>query len=147
MLVESIVRVDHAGELAADRIYAGQLAVLRAKSHSGIAPAVQRMWDEEKEHLDTMERLCAKNQVSPTIFSPLCSAAGFALGAVTSLMGEKSAMACTIAVEELIGQHYNDQIRELVDDDVEEHEELLKVDPPGCCSARTTAEVNEIHAM
>ncbi|KAI1709972.1 ubiquinone biosynthesis protein COQ7 domain-containing protein [Ditylenchus destructor] len=72
-------------------------------------------------------RLCAKHAVPATIFAPLCNLAGFALGAGTALLGEKSAMACTIAVEELIGQHYNDQIKDLVEDSPEEHKELLEI--------------------
>ena len=81
-LIEKIVRVDHAGELGADRIYAGQLAVLKGSSVSDI---IKGMWDEEKEHLDTMERLCAKHEVPPTIFAPIFSVAAYALGSVVFL--------------------------------------------------------------
>lgn len=76
-LIEKVVRVDHAGELGADRIYAGQMAVLRGSS---IADIIKKMWDEEKEHLDTMERLCAKHEVPPTRFAPIFTVAAYALG-------------------------------------------------------------------
>lgn len=78
LLIESIVRVDHAGELAADQIYAGQLSVLH--SNSRIAPIIEHMWEQEREHLDIMEQLLAKYDVKPTIFAPLCGLAGYALG-------------------------------------------------------------------
>jgi|UniRef100_A0AC35FKE8 ubiquinone biosynthesis monooxygenase Coq7 len=122
-MIERIVRVDHAGELGADRIYAGQMAVL--DKNSSLGDIIKKMWDEEKEHLDTMERLVAKHSVPPTIFAPIFSCAAFALGATTALLGKESAMACTVAVEELIGRHYNDQIKELINDDPVVHKELL----------------------
>lgn len=83
-LIESIVRVDHAGELAADQIYAGQLAILH--SNPRVAPIIEHMWKQEREHLDTMERLLAKYNVKPTIFAPLCSLAGYVLGMFESLV-------------------------------------------------------------
>uniref|UniRef100_A0A914VP64 Uncharacterized protein n=1 Tax=Plectus sambesii TaxID=2011161 RepID=A0A914VP64_9BILA len=85
------------------------------------------MWEQEKEHLSTMERLVAKHRVEPTILSPLWTVAGFALGAGSALLGKESAMACTVAVEELIGNHYNSQIRQLMEDDPEQHKELLEI--------------------
>ena len=124
LIVNPIVRVDHAGELAADRIYAGQLAVL-PKNHR-LVPVIEQMWREEKQHLDQTERLLAKFQVQPTLLAPLCSLAGYALGAGTALMGEKAAMACTVAVEEVIGEHYNDQIKQLMADNPEANKELME---------------------
>ncbi|KAL6728757.1 hypothetical protein Aduo_010495 [Ancylostoma duodenale] len=122
-LLEKIIRVDHAGELGADRIYAGQLAVL---GRSPVGSVIKKMWDEEREHLDTMERLSAKHNVPHTIFSPIFSAAAYALGVGSALLGKEGAMACTVAVEELIGQHYNNQLKELLADDPEAHKELLE---------------------
>ncbi|VDL81376.1 unnamed protein product [Nippostrongylus brasiliensis] len=122
-LLEKIIRVDHAGELGADRIYAGQMAVLKGSS---VASVIQKMWDEEREHLDIMERLAAKHNVQHTVFSPVFSVAAYALGVGTALLGKEGAMACTVAVEELIGQHYNDQLKELLADDPEAHKELLE---------------------
>ncbi|KAL3090382.1 hypothetical protein niasHS_006834 [Heterodera schachtii] len=123
-IVHPIVRVDHAGELAADRIYAGQLAVL-PKTHR-LVPIIEQMRREEKHHLDEMERLIVKYGVRPTALAPICSVAGFMLGVGTALLGEKAAMACTIAVEEVIGQHYNDQIKELMADDANANRELME---------------------
>uniref|UniRef100_A0A7I4YDM7 5-demethoxyubiquinone hydroxylase, mitochondrial n=1 Tax=Haemonchus contortus TaxID=6289 RepID=A0A7I4YDM7_HAECO len=121
-LLEKIIRVDHAGELGADRIYAGQMAVLQG---SPVASVIKKMWDEEKEHLDVMERLAAKHEVPHTIFSPIFSIAAYALGVGSALLGKEGAMACTVAVEELIGQHYNNQLKELIGDDPEAHKDLL----------------------
>uniref|UniRef100_A0A915BZP9 5-demethoxyubiquinone hydroxylase, mitochondrial n=1 Tax=Parascaris univalens TaxID=6257 RepID=A0A915BZP9_PARUN len=123
-LIEKVVRVDHAGELGADRIYAGQMAIL---SNTPLSSVVRRMWDEEREHLRAMERLLSKYNVPHSRFTPLFSAAGFALGAGTALLGSKPAMACTIVVEEMITRHYNNQIKELVDDDPETHKDLLEL--------------------
>ncbi|PIO70765.1 ubiquinone biosynthesis protein COQ7 [Teladorsagia circumcincta] len=121
-LLEKIIRVDHAGELGADRIYAGQMAVLKG---SPVASVVKKMWDEEKEHLDIMERLAAKHEVPLTVFTPIFSLAAYALGVGTALLGKEGAMACTVAVEEVIGQHYNNQLKELIADDPEAHKDLL----------------------
>lgn len=122
-LIESIIRVDHAGELAADRIYAGQLAVL-SKDHK-LTPIIREMWEQERNHLDEMERLITQYELRPTIFAPFCNIAGYMLGATTAFLGEKAAMACTIAVEEVIAEHYNDQISKLMADNPESNKELL----------------------
>lgn len=111
--VSEIIRVDHAGELGADRIYAGQHAVLRG-SKSG--PTIKHMWEQEKVHREEFEKLIRKYRVRPTIMTPFWNVAGFALGAGTALLGEKAAMACTVAVETVIVEHYNDQLRELMND-------------------------------
>lgn len=111
--VDRIIRVDHAGELGADRIYAGQMAVLK---NTASAPTIQHMWDQEKVHKAKMEELINQYRVRPTIFTPLWNIAGFALGAGTALLGEKAAMACTAAVESVIVEHYNDQVRQLLED-------------------------------
>lgn len=106
-LVERIVRVDQAGEYGAKRIYDGQLAVLGRRSVA--TPAIRRMAEQEQRHLDTFNRLLAERRVRPTLLSPLWHVAGFALGAATALMGERAAMACTVAVEEVIDEHYRRQ--------------------------------------
>ncbi|CRK89654.1 CLUMA_CG003369, isoform A [Clunio marinus] len=111
-MVDKFVRVDHAGELGADRIYAGQMAVL---GHTKVGPTIQHMWDQEKVHRNEMERLIKKHRVRPTIMVPFWNVAGFVLGAGTALMGEKAAMACTVAVETVIVEHYNDQLRQLME--------------------------------
>lgn len=117
--LDRIIRVDHAGELGADRIYAGQMAVL-GNTKSG--PTIQHMWDEEKVHKAKMEELINKHRVRPTVMVPIWNIAGFMLGAGSALLGEKAAMACTSAVESVIVEHYNDQIRELLEDPETEKE-------------------------
>lgn len=109
-LLERILRVDHAGEYGAKRIYDGQLAVL---GKSAAAPTIRHMASQEQAHLDAFDRLLPQRRVRPTLLSPLWHVGGFALGAATALLGEKAAMACTEAVEEVIDQHYARQIEAL----------------------------------
>lgn len=109
-LVERILRVDHAGEYGAKRIYDGQLAVL---GKSAAAPTIRHMAQQEQAHLDAFDRLLPERRVRPTLLSPLWHVGGFALGAATALLGEKAAMACTEAVEEVIDEHYARQIEKL----------------------------------
>lgn len=105
-----MLRVDHAGEYGARRIYEGQLAVL---GRSPVAPTIRHMHEQEAKHLETFERLLVENRVRPTVLQPVWHIAGFALGAATALMGEKAAMACTVAVEEVIDEHYAEQAEQL----------------------------------
>ena len=121
--IDRFLRVDHAGELGAKRIYEGQIAVL--KNHP-VAEEIQHMKDQEQEHLDTFENLLNDYQVRPSVMTPFWNVAGFALGVVSAAMGPKAAMACTIAVEEVIGEHYNDQASTLDDDEAELRATLLK---------------------
>jgi ubiquinone biosynthesis monooxygenase Coq7 len=108
--VARMIRVDHAGEFGAQRIYAGQLAVL---GQSKSAPAIHKMARQEDKHLAAFEKLMIERGVRPTAFHPLWHLAGFALGAATAALGEKAAMACTVAVEETIVAHYEKQIAAL----------------------------------
>lgn len=113
--LERMIRVDHAGEYGASRIYAGQLAVL------GRGPAgdvIRHMKAQEQVHLDTFSGLIADRRVRPTALLPLWNVAGFMLGAVTAALGEKAAMACTVAVEETIDAHYAAQSARLGADEV-----------------------------
>ena len=113
-LVRRMIRVDHAGEDGAVRIYEGQLAVL---GDSPTAEAVREMAAQERAHLETFERLMVERRVRPTVLSPLWHVAGFALGAGTALMGARAAMACTVAVEEVIEAHYAKQAESLGEDE------------------------------
>lgn len=122
-LLSRIIRVDQAGELGADRIYAGQIAVL---GNTPVGPIIQEMKEQEQEHLETFNKLIVEKRVRPTALLPLWNIAGFALGAGTALLGKEGAMACTVAVESVIGEHYNSQIRDLMEDDPEKHKELIK---------------------
>ena len=144
-LLDRFLRVDHAGEFGADRIYAGQLAVLgpkgpgplpfipssgRVVSAEETGKLIQHMWDQEKEHLAAFNRLLPQHRVRPTALLPFWNVAGFALGAGTALLGREAAMACTVAVEETITDHYNDQIMKLLaikDELTEEERDILQV--------------------
>ena len=108
-----MIRVDQAGEFGATRIYEGQLAVLRNRAS---AQTIRHMADQEQLHLKTFDRLVNERRVRPTALEPVWRVAGFALGAVTALMGEKAAFACTAAVEEAIDEHYASQVAALDDD-------------------------------
>ncbi|UCH74403.1 MAG: demethoxyubiquinone hydroxylase family protein [Rhodospirillales bacterium] len=110
-MVDRIVRVDHAGEYGAVRIYAGQLAVLGRRHPAGAE--IRRMAEQEERHLETFETLIAERRVRPTALTPLWHLAGFGLGAATALLGSRGAMACTVAVEETIDQHYAAQAKAL----------------------------------
>ena len=112
-LVEQIIRVDQAGEFGAVRIYAGQMAVLR--NHQA-RDTVRHMAEQERVHLDKFNRLMVERRVRPTALSPIWHVAGFALGAATAALGPKAAMACTVAVEEVIDEHYARQADQLGDD-------------------------------
>lgn len=120
--VERIVRVNHAGEYGARRIYEGQLAVL---GNSRCGPVIQHMAAQEDRHLRYFEHLIVDRQVRPTALFPLWHVAGFALGAATALVGERAAMACTAAVEEAIDQHYAGQAARLGDDEAGLRDTLL----------------------
>jgi ubiquinone biosynthesis monooxygenase Coq7 len=113
-MIERMIRVDHAGEHGAVRIYDGQLAVLK---HGPAARAIRHMAAQEKRHLDAFDKLMLERRVRPTALSPLWNVAGFALGAASALLGPKAAMACTVAVEEVIEEHYRAQAEALGDDD------------------------------
>ncbi|XP_034638776.1 5-demethoxyubiquinone hydroxylase, mitochondrial [Trachemys scripta elegans] len=122
--IDRIIRVDHAGEYGANRIYAGQMAVL---GRSTVGPVIQQMWDQEKDHLKKFNELMVTFRVRPTVLLPFWNVAGFALGAGTALLGKEGAMACTVAVEESISDHYNSQIRTLMEEDPEKYKELLQI--------------------
>tara|TARA_Y100000768_G_C23900413_1_gene644766 strand:+ start:452 stop:1039 length:588 start_codon:yes stop_codon:yes gene_type:complete len=119
-ILEEIIRVDHAGEYGATRIYDGQIAIFGKESKIG--KTIQHMADQEQEHIDKFNELILEHRVRPTALLPIWNIAGFALGASTALIGEKAAMACTVAVEKVIGEHYQEQLGLLEDD----HKELKK---------------------
>jgi ubiquinone biosynthesis monooxygenase Coq7 len=112
--LERVIRVDHAGEYGAKRIYQGQLAVLRGTKHES---TIRHMQEQEQVHLDTFSRLIAERRVRPTALLPIWHVAGFALGAATAALGPRAAMACTVAVEEAIDEHYQAQEATLGEDE------------------------------
>ena len=109
-MIDRIIRVDQAGEYGAVRIYEGQLSVL---GKSAKAPVIAHMLNQEVDHLEAFSKMVAGRRVRPTALMPLWHLAGFALGAGTAMLGEKAAMACTVAVEEVIDEHYTAQIKKL----------------------------------
>ena len=115
-LVKRFIRVNHAGEFGAKRIYEGQLAVLKNTKDAAV---IEHMKDQELHHLETFEKLIVERKVRPTVLHPLWNVAGFALGVGTALLGPKAAMACTVAVEEVIDEHYADQEAQLTEDEGE----------------------------
>jgi ubiquinone biosynthesis monooxygenase Coq7 len=113
-LIRRMIRVDHAGEYGARRIYEGQLAVL---GHRRDAEPIRHMAAQERRHLEAFDDMLAERRVRPTALHPLWHVAGYALGAATALLGREAAMACTVAVEEIIDEHYAKQAALLGDDE------------------------------
>ena len=113
-----MLRVDHAGELGAERIYAGQLVVLGESACGG---ALRHMYEQEVVHYRTFDRLLQERKVRPTVLQPLWRVMGFTLGVTTAMLGEKAAMACTVAIEDEIDAHYARQY-----DSLPEGEQELK---------------------
>ncbi|MDE2517508.1 MAG: demethoxyubiquinone hydroxylase family protein [Rhodospirillales bacterium] len=114
--IARMIRVDHAGEYGAKRIYAGQLAVL---GRGPRGDTLRHMQEQEEGHLARFSALIGERRVRPTALLPLWHVAGFALGALTAAMGERAAMACTVAVEEAIDEHYAAQIEALPEDEAD----------------------------
>ena len=122
-----ILRVDHAGELAAVQIYRGQRAVMGvAAGKAKVAGHFAEMEGQEAEHLARFDQLLTERGVRPTALAPVWRLAGFALGAGAALLGEKAAHACTEAVETVIEGHYAEQIAELAGRDPDLAAELSK---------------------
>lgn len=121
---KAFLKVNHSGELAADRIYAGQMYVFR--NDPKYAAMIQHMWDQEKKHLEYFEKQILYKRTSKSLLYPLWDVAGTVLGVGTALMGKRAAMACTVAVEDTISKHYDNQIRELLNDDVKEHHDYIE---------------------
>ena len=114
--IGSMIRVDQAGELGAREIYAGQMAVLKDQPS---APLLAEMAAQEAEHLAAFDALVAERGVRPSVLSPLWRAAGYAVGVTSGLLGERGAMAVTVAVEEVIAEHYQEQLDALGEDEAE----------------------------
>ena len=105
-LIDRVIRVDQAGEYGARRIFEGQLAVLPPGPDRA---AVEHMAAQERRHLAAFDQMLSDRRARPTALQPLWHVAGFALGAATALLGAKAAMACTVAVENAINEHYESQ--------------------------------------
>ncbi|KAJ1725794.1 ubiquinone biosynthesis monooxygenase Coq7 [Coemansia erecta] len=109
--IDRFLRINQAGETAAVTIYRGQMAVLGG--NAGLKKMLTHMRDQEAEHLRIMDRHVVDFRVRPTILQPVAAVGGYLLGVTSALLGVRSAMTCTEAVETRIGGHYNDQLREL----------------------------------
>lgn len=105
--IRQLIRVNHAGELGAKRIYEGQLAVLKYREDKAL---VKEMLAQEEKHLEYFSQEMKNRNVRPSFFTPLWNMLGFALGAGTAALGKTSAMVCTEAVEEVIDEHYKSQL-------------------------------------
>lgn len=120
--IAQMIRVNHAGEYGAQRIYKGQIAVLGDDPECG--PLLRHMAEQEDVHLEYFDKSLQSRKVRPTVFQPLWHVGGYALGYVTAKMGKRAAMACTVAVEDVISSHYGEQLYKL--DNVKTEPELQK---------------------
>ncbi|KAL3468478.1 ubiquinone biosynthesis protein COQ7-domain-containing protein [Aspergillus heterothallicus] len=111
--LDSALRVNQAGELAATLIYTAQTPQV-VRSHPHLRPLMKHMYDQEEGHLNTFNHMIAKHRIRPTAMYPIWEVAATFLGWSTGVMGREAAMACTEAVETEIGSHYNDQVREIL---------------------------------
>lgn len=122
--LDSMIRVDHAGEYGATRIYKGQIDACRNAEDKAL---LKHMYRQEQVHLDFFEQQMKMRKTRPTLLLPLWHIGGYAMGFITSLMGKKSAMLCTQSVEEVIGKHYEEQIK-ILQNNEEEHELKAKIE-------------------
>jgi len=117
-ILEEIIRVDHAGERGAIKIYEGQLLALKTvKNDKKLENIIEEMKEQEKEHLEYFEKEIQKRKMKPTHLLPLWDLIGISLGFGSALLGRKAAMLCTASVEEVIENHYEDQLKKLGEDE------------------------------
>ena len=125
--LEEFIRVDHAGERGAIKIYEGQLLALNTVyKDDQLKKMVEEMKQHEREHCDYFENEIRKRNIRPTKFLPLWDLLGVGLGFGTTLMGKKAAMLCTASVEEVIQDHYQNQIDQLEDDENNLKKKIIK---------------------
>tara|TARA_B100000700_G_C15024784_1_gene847589 strand:- start:1686 stop:2219 length:534 start_codon:yes stop_codon:yes gene_type:complete len=125
--VEEFIRVDHAGERGAIKIYEGQLLALNTlKKDESLKKTIEEMKVHEKEHSDYFENEIKKRNIKPTKFLPLWDLLGVGLGFGSTILGKKAAMLCTASVEEVIDEHYKDQINQLGSDENDLKEKIKK---------------------
>ena len=118
--LEEIIRVDHAGERGAIKIYEGQLLALKTiKQDNDLKDKIEEMKEQEKEHLEYFEKEIQKRKIKPTYLLPLWDVMGVALGFGTAILGKKAAMLCTASVEEVIEDHYQNQLKKLGNDEMD----------------------------
>ena len=125
--VEEFIRVDHAGERGAIKIYEGQLLALNTIiKNDELKKKIEEMQVHEKEHCDYFEKEIKKRNIKPTKFLPLWDLLGVGLGFGSAIIGKKATMLCTASVEEVIDQHYKNQINQLKNDEKELKNKIVK---------------------
>ena len=125
--IEEFIRVDHAGERGAVKIYEGQLLALNTLiKNESLKKTIEEMKIHEKEHCDFFENEIKKRNISPTKFLPLWDLLGLGLGFGSALLGKKAAMLCTASVEEVIDKHYLNQINQLNADEKDLKKKIIK---------------------
>ena len=126
-ILEEIIRVDHAGERGAIKIYEGQLLALKTfKRDESLKKKIEEMKEHEKEHYEYFDSEIKKRNIKPTKFLPLWDLMGVTLGFGTAMLGEKAAMLCTASVEEVIDDHYKNQTYKLGEDEKELKKKIMK---------------------
>ena len=125
--LEEIIRVDHAGERGAIKIYEGQLLALKTfKQDESLKRQIEEMKEHEKEHYEYFEKEIQKRNIKPTKFLPLWDILGVTLGFGTAMLGKKATMLCTASVEEVIGNHYKNQTYKLNEDEKDLKDKIEK---------------------
>ena len=126
-ILEEIIRVDHAGERGAIKIYEGQLLALNTfRQNEELKKTVEDMKKQEKEHFEFFDKEIQKRKIKPTVFLPLWDLMGVVLGFSTTMIDKKAAMLCTASVEEVIDDHYKNQLDKLGDDEKELKKNIAK---------------------
>ena len=125
--LEEIIRVDHAGERGAIKIYEGQLLALKTfKQDEELKRKIEEMKEHEREHFEFFDKEIQKRNIKPTKLLPLWDLMGITLGFGTAMLGKKAAMLCTASVEEVIDKHYLDQINQLGPEEEELKKKIIK---------------------
>ena len=125
--IEEFIRVDHAGERGAIKIYEGQLLALNTiVKNDELKKKIEEMQIHEREHCNYFEKEIKKRNIKPTKFLPLWDLLGVGLGFGSALIGKKAAMLCTASVEEVIDEHYQNQINQLKNDEKELKSKIIK---------------------
>ena len=125
--LEEIIRVDHAGERGAIKIYEGQLLALKTfKQDEELKRKIEEMKEHESEHFEYFDKEIQKRNIKPTKLLPLWDLLGVSLGFGTAMLGKKAAMLCTASVEEVIDEHYKNQTYKLKDDEKDLKEKIIK---------------------
>jgi ubiquinone biosynthesis monooxygenase Coq7 len=126
-LLEEFIRVDHAGERGAIKIYEGQLLALKTlMKNDELKKKIEEMKQHEKEHAEFFDKEIKKRNIKPTKFLPLWDLLGVSLGFGSTILGSKAAMLCTASVEEVIDEHYQNQIDKIQDDEKELKDKIIK---------------------